>query len=289
MKKIVSALVAVLMLSTVAFGAEYSITNQDFNRVADEITVNYSGHSGEFMTVFVYDVTSIAEASENTPWDVDNTPIIGLDQAVGEGSFNVKVKNDFTGKVVIVLGGEYGSSTKVLLNIVNGVPSIIDAQYDAGGDTAVVENEKSITIQKGNKLLNANVSTIGTGKVEYTNDANAVITLTGDMSFGNDGEIDALSGKTVEIVSMSADGQSYDKTVKLISNNADGQTYNVGYINRANVTADKTQYVVTLTSKDGKSAIEIFDLNSLEGEIRVRVGVENVPVGEEITQTVEIK
>ena len=75
MKKIVSALVAVLMLSTVAFGAEYSITNQDFNRVADEITVNYSGHSGEYMTVFVYDVTSIAEASENTPWDVDNTPI----------------------------------------------------------------------------------------------------------------------------------------------------------------------------------------------------------------------
>ena len=273
MKKIVSVLLAVLMLSTVAFGAEYSITNQDFNRVEDEIIITYLGHSGEYMTVFVYDVTSIAEASENTPWNVENTPIIGLDQAIGEGSFNIKVKNDFTGKVVIILGGEYGSSTKVLLNIVNGIPSIIDAQYDAGGDTAVVENEKSITIQKGNKLLNANVSTIGTGKVEYTNDANAVITLTGDMSFGNDGEIDALSGKTV----------------KLISNNADGQTYNVGYINRANVTADKTQYVVTLTSKDGKSAIETFDLNSLEGEIRVRVGVENVPVGEEITQTVEIK
>ena len=78
-KKIVSVLLAVLMLSTIVFGAEYSITNQDFNRIADEITVNYSGYSGEYMTVFVYDVTNVLEASENTPWNVDNTPIIGLD------------------------------------------------------------------------------------------------------------------------------------------------------------------------------------------------------------------
>lgn len=277
MKKIVSVLLAVLMLSTVAFGAEYSITGQEFDRVADEITVNYSGHSGEDMTVFVYDVTKISEASEETPWNVENTPVIGLDQAIGEGSFNIKVKNDFTGKVVIVLGGEYGSSTKVLLNIENGIPEIIDVDsYDAGGDTAVVENEKSITIQKGKKLLNANVSTKGTGKVEYTNEKDAKVTLTGEMSFGNEGEIDALSGKTV----------------KITSNNADS-TYNIGYINKATVTSDKTQYIVTLTSIDEngltKSKTVPFDFKDLEGEIRVRVGVENVPVGEEITQTVEIK
>ena len=276
MKKIVSVLLAVLMLSTVAFGAEYSITGQDFDRVADEITVNYSGHSGEYMTIFVYDVTKISEASEETPWNVENTPVIGIDQAIGEGSFNIKVKNDFTGKVVIALGGEYGSSTKVLLDIVNGIPSIIDTKYDAGGDTAVVENEKSITIQKGKKLINANVSTKGTGKVEYINEKDATVTLTGEMSFGNEGEIDALSGKTV----------------KITSNNADS-TYNIGYINKATVTSDKTQYIVTLTSIDEngltKSKTVPFDFKDLEGDIRVRVGVENVPVGRTITQTVEIK
>lgn len=273
MKKIVSVLLAVLMLSTIVFGAEYSITNQDFNRIADEITVNYSGYSGEYMTVFVYDVTNVLEASENTPWNVDNTPIIGLDQAVGEGSFNIKVKPDFTGKVVIVLGGEYGSSTKVLLNVENGIPEIIDVEdYDAGGDTAVVESGK-VTIRQGKKLINANVSTVGEGKVEYINEKSATVTLTGDMSFGNDGEIDALSGKMVTIISESADGQTYD----------------IGYINKATVTANDKQYVVTLTSKTGTSVTESFDLNSLEGEIRVRVGVKGVPKGEEVTQTVEIK
>ena len=274
MKKIVSVLLAVLMLSTIVFGAEYSITNQDFNRIADEITVNYSGYSGEYMTVFVYDVTNVLEASENTPWNVDNTPIIGLDQAVGEGSFNIKVKPDFTGKVVIVLGGEYGSSTKVLLNVENGIPEIIDVEdYDAGGDTAVVESGKVITIRQGKKLINANVSTVGEGKVKYINEKSATVTLSGDMSFGNDGEIDALSGKMVTIISESADGQTYD----------------IGYINKATVTANDKQYVVTLTSKEGTSVTESFDLNSLEGEIRVRVGVKGVPKGEEVTQTVEIK
>lgn len=228
------------------------------------------------MTIFVYDVTKISEASEETPWNVENTPVIGIDQAIGEGSFNIKVKNDFTGKVVIALGGEYGSSTKVLLDIVNGIPSIIDTKYDAGGDTAVVENEKSITIQKGKKLINANVSTKGTGKVEYINEKDATVTLTGEMSFGNEGEIDALSGKTV----------------KITSNNADS-TYNIGYINKATVTSDKTQYIVTLTSIDEngltKSKTVPFDFKDLEGDIRVRVGVENVPVGRTITQTVEIK
>lgn len=273
MKKIVSVLLAVLMLSMIVFGAEYSITNQDFNRIADEITVNYSGYSGEYMTVFVYDVTNVLEASENTPWNVDNTPIIGLDQAVGEGSFNIKVKPDFTGKVVIVLGGEYGSSTKVLLNVENGIPEIIDVEdYDAGGDTAVVESGK-VTIRQGKKLINANVSTVGEGKVEYINEKSATVTLTGDMSFGNDGEIDALSGKMVTIISESADGQTYD----------------IGYINKATVTANDKQYVVTLTSKTGTSVTESFDLNSLEGEIRVRVGVKGVPKDEEITQKVEIK
>ena len=106
--------------------------------------------------------------------------------------------------------------------------------YDAGGDTAVVESSKVITIRQGKKLINANVSTVGEGKVEYINEKSATVTLTGDMSFGNDGEIDALSGKMVTIISESADGQTYD----------------IGYINKATVTADKTQYIVTLTSID---------------------------------------
>ncbi|MBE7011826.1 MAG: hypothetical protein E7415_04050 [Ruminococcaceae bacterium] len=274
MKKIIAAVLTVLSLSTAVFAADYSITQQDFNRVADEISINYSGHTDEYMTIFVYDVTDIVDANEETPWDgVENTPIIGLDQAVGNGSFGIKVKPDFTGDVVIVLGGEYGNSTKILLHIENGIPQkITDAEYDAGGDTAVVGDDMKITIQQGNKLLNATISTTGTGKVEYMNDTAATVTLTGDIFFNEVGEIDAVSEKTVEIRS-----------------NNDDSTYNVGYINKAMIGADDTSYIIVLTGSNGKSATSTFDVSCLEGEIRVRAGVENVPEGETITQTVTIE
>lgn len=271
MKKIISVILAMLMLSLTAFADSYVIDgeNTKFNRVSDEIKISYSGNSGEYMTVFVYDVTGIEEASDETPWSIEETPIIGLDQAVGSGEFVIKVKPSFTGNVVVIVGGELGSSTKILLHIENGVPeAIVDTEYDAGGDMAQLEDGKTITIQQGKKLLNAIVSTIGTGKVEYFNDNGGKVDLSGDILFNGDGEIDAVSGKMVEIKSGVSNG-----------------TYNIGYINKTRVSADNTKYVVTLTASDGKSVTKSFDLNCLEGEVRVRVGVENVPEGITINQT----
>ncbi len=275
MKKLLSVILTVFMLSAVAFGAEYSITENGFNRVDDEINIRYSGNDKEYMTVFVYDVTKINGATNETPWDVENTPIIGLDQAVGNGTFDVKVKPEYTGDVVIVLGGELGDSTKVFLHIENGVPEqIIDAEYNAGGDTTTVGNGKTITIQQGTKLLNATVSTTGSGKVIYTNDSGSKVDISGEIFFNGAGEIDAAS----------------EKTIKLMSNNTDRTTYNVGFVNKTMVTADKTKYIVELADKNGnKKAQATYDLNCLQGEVRVRVGAKNVPLGTEIIQTIKVE
>lgn len=275
MKKLLSVILTVFMLSAVAFGAEYSITENGFNRVDDEINIRYSGNDKEYMTVFVYDVTKINGATNETPWDVENTPIIGLDQAVGNGTFDVKVKPEYTGDVVIVLGGELGDSTKVFLHIENGVPEqIIDAKYDAGGDTTTVGNDKTITIKQGAKLLNATVSTTGSGKVIYTNDSGSKVDISGEIFFNGAGEIDAAS----------------EKTIKLISNNADRTTYNIGFVNKTRVTADKTKYIVELADKNGnKKAQATYPLNRLQGEVRVRVGAKNVPLGTEIIQRIKVE
>lgn len=268
MKRVVSFLIALMMVSTVAFGTSYEIKDNSFDRFNDEILISYSGHNNENMTIFVYEVP--AGSTKDTVWTEQND-VIGIDQAEGNGSFTVKVKDDFTGYVVVALGGELGDSTKVLLKIENGIPeSITDAVYDAKGDRADVGEGKKITIQKGNKLLNATVSTSGTGVVEYTNSDDKTVSLTGDISFDGNGLIDAVEGKSVEIK---------------IDN---GETYNIGFIKKATVTEENTKCIFTVTSGD-KSATKEFELNQLSGTIRLRAGVSGIPTGESVTQSVEIQ
>ena len=74
------------------------------------------------------------------------------------------------------------------------------------------------------------------------------------MFFDGEGAIDAVSGSTVKVVSENADN-----------------TYNVGFINRANIAPENTKYIVTLNGSDGKSASKEFTLDSLYGEVRIRV------------------
>ena len=276
MKKFLSLLIIGIMLfSVTAYGADYAITGQTgFDRLSDQLTVRYTGHAREQMTLFVYDVSGITNATKETLWDVENMPIIGIDQSMGRGIFVVGIDQNFTGNVIIVLGGERGDATKVLLEIVNGVPTEIkDATYyDAKNDKASVGSGKTITIQKDSKLLNAYVSTTGTGAVKYFNEDNSSVTITGNMFFDGEGAIDAVSGSTVKVVSENADN-----------------TYNVGFINRANIAPENTKYIVTLNGSDGKSASKEFTLDSLYGEVRIRVGAENIPVGVTVEQTVTVK
>lgn len=276
MKKILSLLIIGIMLfSATVYGADYAISDKtSFDRTEDQLTVKYTGHAREQMTLFVYDVSAVTNATKETLWNVENMPIIGIDQAMGRGIFVVGIDQNFTGNVIIALGGENGDATKILLEIVNGVPAEIkDATYyNAENDKASVGSEKTITIQKDSKLLNAYVSTTGTGAVKYFNEDNSSVTITGNMFFDDEGAIDAVSGNTVKVVSENSDN-----------------TYNVGFINRTKIAPENTKYIVTLNGSDGKSASKEFTLDSLYGEVRIRVGAENIPESVTVNQTVTIK
>ena len=277
MKKIISLIMALSLLSTFVFAADFG-GGTGYDKDNNKITVTYTGYANEEMTVLVYDVTDIEGATKETLFDsLSQTPVVGIDQSVATGSFDIPLASGFTGKVVIVLGGETANPVRMLLVIENSeiteivIPDAITEDFDAQGTKRVLGVGESITIANGAKLMNAIIDARqGTFKIGDT-------TVTGVAKFNAKGQIDTVLGEIVKLVSAAAE---------------DGTTNN-GFIKKDKINKEMGSYTVTLTASGtdsngtdftDKTHEVVFNFEPIySGEANFNVIVKNVPAGVTIT------
>lgn len=265
MRKLTALLTIVLLLTATVCHAAIDETTT-YDKTNSKIVIEYSGYANEEMAVLVYDVTGIEGATKDTLWEsLGKTPIIGIDQSVADGSFEIPVASDFTGSVVILLSGGTSDTVRMLMNITEGIPDSITVDYDAKNEQRTLADGEQITIAQGATLRNAMIDA-SLGQVVWGN-----TTITGNMLFDASGSLDA----------------ALESTVKLQAHNGSGGI-NQGFIKKHTLSGSESNYTVTLRASgtaDGKTynstkdVVFDFGSNAYTGTARFKIIVKNVPEG----------
>ena len=117
MKKIVSLLIAVMMISTVAFGATISDATAEYKT----ITVNYSGVTSTDATVMVYQTTKTGLPEYVSGEDT----LVGINQDENTGKFEIRLDNaNYTGALIVAVGGD-GTVARYRIEVIGGVPDSV--------------------------------------------------------------------------------------------------------------------------------------------------------------------
>lgn len=261
MKKIVSLLIAVMMISTVAFGAAVDSATTDYNT----ITVNYSGLNSAQATIIAYQIGSEAGMPE---YDVENHTMVGIDQAAATGTtgkFEIRLGNpDYTGAVIVAVGGD-GNPARYRIEVVGGVPESIETPINCEKGTITLQSGSELNIGHL-KLREAYVSNVSGGTIKYVNQGKEV-DLNGTMYFDESGTINSAVENTPVTLTLN-----------------EGATKTVGFIwNDSTVSAGDYYYAIQgSSSADGKFIIA----DGLNGNFRFAVAVTNVPAEESLTLSV---
>lgn len=252
MKKIVSLLIAVMMISTVAFGATIDSATAEYK----DITVNYSGVASEYATVMVYQVGD----DDTMPDYIEGThKIVGLNQENPTGTFDIRLDNaDYTGYLVAKVGGD-GSNVKYNIKVVGGVPETVSTEIDCEGGTVTVGANYTLNIGDL-KLLNAYVEAEDLGHIEYINKSGDHIDLYGAAYFDASGNLHSQSVEPITLVLPGADSSTF------------------GFIWNADLDGRAGSYGYEVMNGSEAAFKGSFDIEEgLEGNVRFAVGVANVP------------
>ena len=135
MKKIVGIIVAFTMLFTMASALEFG-QGTGYDETTGRVVAVYTGYSYNQATMLAYDVTNVEGATVDTAFvDTTTTPIVGIDQKTADGSFSFPIADDFSGKIVLMIGGTDETPIKMLLSINEGnVEKIVFVCGDVNGD-----------------------------------------------------------------------------------------------------------------------------------------------------------
>ncbi len=265
MKKIVSLLIAVMMISTVALGAEISNTTKYENKT---ITIDYTGvTAGEQATVMAY---TIAENAASTDWDGSDLSIIGLEQEASDGKFVIPLDKDYTGKIGVYVGSaSTNSAIKYVISIASGLPTEITAEnvVTLAGKTYVLASTETVKIDAGESMNNVTIDAT-TGSLKYLNANGVYIDLEGKINF-NAGVINPVGNKAPITLSIAGSGAS-TKTVGFIwaDTNISSETYSIS---------------VSDGSTTKPVSIAIPELLRGAGNIKFSVAAKNVPESSTLT------
>ena len=159
MKKIIGIILAVCMLSTMAFAASPisgTATASDLDTMT--VTIEYTGVAPDAQaTMFAYKVADTAEVGAIPAFSGLYTDIVGIDQEVTDGEFVFSVDAAFRGKIAVMVGGEAISEPMTWLvefaeKEDEGLE--ITLKYgDVNGDDAVDGKDASLILQKEVKLI----------------------------------------------------------------------------------------------------------------------------------------
>ena len=267
MKKILSGLCVFVMLFSQAGALSLDETTAVQSETAKNITIKYSNYTNEQISAFVYDITNVEDADINTEFiDKETTPIIGVEQKLATGSFIIPVDKNLSAKVIIMIAGELSSSSRFLLEIVDGIPYSIETDYDAKNLKRILGSSENVEIGKGASLKNAVID--ATEGAVIMNDA----VLTGKIVFNANGEIDVNEGDTVKIsgvydVNTGTTKQAFMQKAQ-ISNGDSSYTFSID-------TYENGEYIKTT-----QKSIEFEPI--YEGTALFGIGIYNIPDGIEL-------
>lgn len=269
--KIIS-LILVLIVPTLTVSAFEFTSETAYNEESSTILAVYTGYEYSQATMMCYDVTGIGSATAETAFiDMEATPIIGLWQQLSNGSFEFPVASDFSGKVVLMIGGKTETPIRMLLNIKEGeiitIDDVISADFDAKGTKRVLVNETdNVEITNNAKLMNA-VIDAREGCV-IIGDAR----LSGTIVFTETGEVDPLAGETIKMTATATDEKGGTNYGFIVKEEFDGTQ------------ADK-HYITIKAESATKTGNRVYDFNvaGLEGATRFKIVITNVPSGTTLT------
>lgn len=268
MKKIRQILcIGISLLMLLMSVSALEITKDAANDENGAIVTIYSGYNSESEgTLLVYDVSGKDNPDINVNLVDSTTPIIAIDQKAADGSFTFKAPSAFTGKAVMIIGGEGETPLRALLNIENGkiaaitIPDEITADFDAENAERVLEGGKFISIAQGVLLKNAKIDATD-GYVMY-----GPTKLTGKLIFNDKGQLDVSAGNFAKLENGT----------------------NTGFLHKYTLKGTETKYTINLVAsgtyngKDINSAAAVdFDFGgkSYKGNTLFKIIVQNVPNG----------
>ena len=157
MKKIIGIVLTLCMLCTMASAA--TITNAVATPDTDEMTVSitYDALANAQATMLAYVVADGSTVEEFPAFvDTTTTPIVGIDQATSDGTFDFKVADDFEGTIAVMIGGtgidEPAEMIVTFAQTSEGVE--ITLNYgDVNGDGSADEADASLILQRGVGLI----------------------------------------------------------------------------------------------------------------------------------------
>lgn len=268
MKKAIAAFL-IAVITTTAVYASAGIKNYWIDNEKKIFSVEYDYSQSESASIIVYDVSSIGNPTVDTEYvSMEKTPVVALEQEIGDGRFDLKLKENYTGRVILVIGSSDESFERILLKIENGsvrsivIPNTVSVDIDADGLTKTLSEGDSMVIESAGLLKNAVVDanagniTIGTTNVK------------GKVRFNSEGKITADSGESITL-------ESESKTVT----KSNGETYtgrNIGFIKSVYFgdAADKR----TLSISYGETTLtKEYNTSGMIGNFRFEVAIKGVP------------
>ncbi len=270
MKRIASLIITLLIiisLSATAF-AEVGFSDNfiEYDAEAGIISVSYTGYTEEYeASAVVYDVTKVKDPTVNTEYiDEATTPIIAIMQESADGTFDLNIKNDYTGRVILVIGSMDGSSVRTLLKIEDGtirsivIPKEVLADFDADGSMTVLGPEDTVTVKNG--LLKNAVIDATEGAVEI-----GTTSVTGKIRFNLNGKITAEPGDTVMLQSVVSEGKR-----------------NIGFVKGFKLNGEYDISLV-VTASNGRTWSAKYATKDIIGNALISAAIQNVPIEETIT------
>lgn len=270
MKKTAATVIALMILCTTSVFALNISEKAHYVGGSDTISVEYSGYTQNAQaTMLAYDVSNLSVPLPETPLeDITRTPIIGISQKSADGSFSFTVPTNFSGRIVLLIGGEGETPIRVLLEVDGGtvynvaVPGMVEKDFNAGGSIYTLKDGDTVTLSGGAKIMNALIDA-SQGSV-----VTGSTVLCGKIGFNENGEIYA----------------SADSVLKMTAPSAKEGTINYGFLKKTAVSKGESEktFVFDISGRDSLSKTITFD-PIYEGEVQFGFVMQNVP--EDVTIT----
>ncbi len=183
LKRMISLILGGLLITTAVSAVE--IKSCEVNNENNLISVEYDYEASNVVSVLVYDVTGEENPTIETNYvDTVRTPIIQLSQEWGDGSFELKLKESYSGKAILIVGSSDDTHNRVFLEVEEGVVKYI-----------TLSNGKSMDVESAQGLASSVVDTNGgTLKIGTTD-------VQGTIRFNANGEIAAKAGDSITMES----------------------------------------------------------------------------------------
>ena len=234
--------------------------------------MEYIGYTEDSQaTMLAYDVSGIETPLPETPLkDIKQTPIIGISQKRANGTFSFTVPSGFSGRIVLVIGGEGETPIRVLLEVDGGtvynvaVPGMVEKDFNADGSIYTLKDGDTVTLSGNAKIMNALIDASQGSVVTGTT------TLSGKIGFNENGEIYA----------------SADSVLKMTAPSVKEGKVNYGFLKKTAVSQGESEKTFVFdVSGRGEISKTITFAPVYEGDVQFGFICQNVP--EDVTITLK--